>query len=241
MRSVLIIAFIIVYVIVMLPALLVFNIKAKSDPVKTERYVFKCMSWLFKGITFIAGTKIVVNGLENVPTDIPVLYAANHTSWFDIIFTYPLSPLATSYVAKSELKKVPFFSVWGRLMRCIFFNKDDIKSSLGMISEATENLKSGTSVFIFPEGTRNKNEGYMPLNTFHDGSFKCAVRSGAPVVPVAIKFSGYVWDAQYPWVVKRTVSITYGKPVYVKELSADEKKHIGAHIQGIVTEMLLSS
>lgn len=241
MRSFLIIALIIVYVIVTLPALLVFYIISRKNPKKAERGVHVCMSWLLNAITFIAGTDLIIHGLENVPDDRPVLYISNHSSYFDIIFTYPLCKLPTSYVAKSDLQKIPFFSIWGTLMRCLFFDRSDAKSSLQMIKDGTENLKTDTSVYIFPEGKRNKNEGGLPLNEFHDGSFKMAQRSGAPVIPVSIKTGSDVWEAHMPWVYKKTVTITYGEPIYIKDLDSESQKHIGSYMKGIIERMLLNS
>ena len=240
MRSVLIIALIIVYVIVTLPALLVFYLTARKDPKKAERGVHACMCFLLNAIAFIAGTKLTVKGLENVPSDKPVLYISNHRSYFDIILTYPLCKLPTAYVAKSDLQKIPFFNIWGTLMRCLFFDRKNVKSSIKMVVDGAANLKTDTSVFIFPEGTRNKGESDLPLLTFHDGSFKMAVKSGAPVIPVAVKNTADIWEAHMPWVHSVPVTITYGKPVYIQELDAETKKHIGAYMQSVIEEMLVN-
>jgi len=238
MRSILIIILLVVYVIVMLPALLIFWLIGRKNPKKAERAVHACLSWLFNAFRFIAGTELTVTGLENVPTDKPVLYIANHNSYFDIIYTYPRCILPTSYVSKDGILKIPLFSVWGRLMRCLFFDRSDIRQSVKMIQEATEYLKDDTSVFIFPEGTRNKTGQLVPLGEFHNGSFKPAQKSGAPIIPVAISGTADVWEAHMPWVHKTKVSIEYGKPVYYADLSADERKNIGSHIKGIVEGML---
>lgn len=241
MRSILIITLVILYVIVTLPALLVFYLISRKNPKKAERGVHACMNWLFKGITFLAGTKLIVKGLENVPSDKPVLYICNHRSYFDIIFTYMYCKLPTAYIAKSDLKKIPFFNIWGTLMRCLFFDRTDAKSSVKMVLEGTANLKTDTSVFIFPEGTRNKNKSELPLLEFHDGSFKMAAKSGAPIIPVAISNCAEVWEAHSPWVHAQTVKITYGKPIYIKELEPEAKKHVGEYMQKLIEEMLVSS
>ena len=238
MRSVLIILLFVVYVIVMLPALLIFYLIGRKNIRRAERAVHACISWLFRATRFIAGTKITVSGLENVPDDRPVLYIGNHNSYFDIIYTYPLCKLTTSYVAKDGLLKVPLFSVWGKLMMCLFFNRSNMKQSMKMILEASSYLKEDISVFIFPEGTRNKTGKLVPLNEFHNGSFKPAQKSGAPIIPVAITGTADVWEGHMPWVKKAEVTIEYGKPVYYSELSTEERKYIGDHIKGIIEGML---
>ena len=238
MRSVLIILLYVVFVIVMLPALLVFWLIGRKNPKKAERAVHACIKWIFGATRFLAGTKITVTGLENVPKDRPVLYIGNHNSYFDIIYTYSLCVLPTSYVAKDEILKIPLFSVWGTLMRCLFFNRNDMRQAMKMILQATEYLKEDTSVFIFPEGTRNKTGKLVPLNEFHNGSFKPAQKSGAPIIPVAITGTADVWEAHMPWVRKTKVSIEYGKPIYFADLSAEEKKAIGNYVKGVIEEML---
>ena len=240
MRSILIVLLIAAYIIVMLPALLIFYLIGKKDPKKAERYPPACMSRLLLATKALAGTTLIVKGLENVPDDRPVLYISNHTSYFDIILTYPLCKLPTAYVAKADLKKIPFFGIWGKLMRCLFFDRSDAKSSIQMIVDGTNNLKTDTSVYIYPEGKRNKSVSGLPLNEFHDGSFKMALRSGAPVIPVSIKTASSVWEAHMPWVRKSTVEITYGSPTYLKDLSREDQKRPGAFMQKQIEKMLLS-
>ena len=241
MRSILIILLIIVYVIVTLPALLVFWLIGRKNPKKAERAVHACISWLFRRLRGIAGTELVVSGLENVPKDRPVLYIGNHNSYFDIIYTYPLCVLPTSYVAKDDILKIPLFPVWGSLMMVLFFNRSDMRQAMKMILSATDYLKADTSVFIFPEGTRNKTGKLVPLGEFHNGSFKPAQKSGAPIIPVAISGTADVWEAHMPWVRKTTVRIEYGKPIYYADLSSDDQKKIGPYMQSVIEKMLSSS
>ncbi len=241
MRSIIIVLVLALYIIITLPLLLIFYLIGRKNPKKAERAVHACISWLLRVFTFLAGTKLIVRGLENVPDDKPVLYIGNHTSYFDIVFTYPLCKLPTAYVAKADLQKLPSFGVWGKLMLCLFFDRTDAKSSVKMIVDGTKNLKTDTSVFIFPEGGRNKAPQGLPLMTFHDGSFKMAAKSGAPVIPVAIKTASAVWEAHSPWVRKCTVTITYGEPIYIKQLEKEDQKHIGAYMQALIEDMLVNS
>ena len=110
------------------------------------------------------------------------------------------SPRATGYVAKKELGKIPLFSQWARYIGCLFFNRNDIKEGMKMILDGVAMLKAGKSVFIFPEGTRNKNESDLPLLPFHEGSFKMASKSGCPIVPVTFCNTINIWEGHFPWV-----------------------------------------
>lgn len=241
MRFFLIMLFIILFVIITLPVLPILLLMRKKDVKRAERGAHFWMSWLMRVVACLASVRLTVRGLENVPTDEPVLYISNHRSFFDIILTYPRCFLPTSYVAKADLKSIPLFGAWGRLMRCLFFDRDDARASVRMIQEGVAYLKEDTSVFIFPEGTRNKNAEQLPLLPFHDGSFKLAIRSNRPVIPIAISGTMEIWEAHMPWVRKTAVTLTYGKPVRIGDLPAEERKHIGEYMKNLLEEMLRNS
>ena len=241
MRTIISFLWILVYLIITIPAMLYMGVTHKKDPWKAEKTARFWMTILFDGLIFIAGTKVSIRGLENVPKDRAVVYVGNHRSYFDIILTYKYCNTPTSYIAKSDLQGIPFFGFWGKMMMVLFFDQKDIKASLKMILEGIERLKSGKSVFIFPEGGRNKEPELIPLREFHDGSFKLASKSGAPVIPVALKKTDDIWEAHFPWVKKAAVTITYGEPVSFSTLSAEDKKRPGNYFKNLIETMLQES
>lgn len=238
MRTILSFLWIIVYVILAIPAMIYLKAVHKKDPWRAEKTARAWMSFLFDGLMLISAVKVTVKGLENVPADRSVVYVGNHRSYFDIILTYKLSNRPTSYVAKADLLKIPLFGFWGEMMMVLFFDQKDIKASLKMILEGIERLKNGRSVFIFPEGGRNREESIKPLRDFHDGSFRLASKSGAPVIPVALAKTDDIWEAHFPWVKKAAVTITYGEPVYFDTLDAEDKKRPGRYFQNLIESML---
>lgn len=238
MRSFLILLLIVVYLIVTLPVVLVLSLIRRKDEKKAERGARVCLCWVFKWINRLAGVHLTVKGLEKVPTDRPVLYISNHRSFFDIAVTYPNCALPTSYIAKSQVQNIPFFGTWGKLIRALFFDRDDIKASVKMILDGVARLKDDTSVYIFPEGTRNKAKEQLPLLPFRDGSFKLASKSGAPVIPVAITGTAEIWEAHKPWVHSGKVTVTYGDPIYIRDLSKEDQKNIGAYMKHVMEALL---
>lgn len=70
-----------------------------------------------------------------------------------------------------------------RYLHCLFLDRKDIKQGLKTILTAIEKIKSGISICIFPEGTRNKNKDELELLPFHEGSFKIASKSGCAIHP----------------------------------------------------------
>lgn len=210
-----------------------FSKKAKA------RISYSIVQWVLKTCLFIAGTKIDVIGLENVPKDRAVLYVGNHRSIFDILINYSILPPLMGFVSKKEMKKYPFLNHWMRLMNCLFLDRDNIKEGLKTILAGVEQMKNGISMFIYPEGTRAKTDDAMI--EFKEGSFKLAEKSGAPIVPVAINNSSACFEDHKPIVKKAHVIIEYGKPIETTELSKEEKKHLGAHVHDIVKEMVMKN
>ena len=211
----------VLFLILSLPLVLIALILQIFSPMARAKYSQVIISGAFKVVTFLAGTKIVVNGKENIP-DGAVLYTPNHRSIFDIIITYPLCKGQTGYVAKKETKKFPIFSWWMSLMNCQFLDRKDLRSGLKMINKCIDLVKKGSSICIFPEGTRNK--GTDPLLEFHSGSFKIAEKTGCPIVPVCIINSSNVFENQFPKIKKTTVYVNYLPAIETAGMSRDEIK-----------------
>ena len=72
-----------------------------------------------------------------------------------------------------------------KLLGCVFVQRDDLRASVRALNDATAIVESGKSFVIFPEGTRYKGEE-GGAGEFKAGAFRIAVKTGAPVVPVAI-------------------------------------------------------
>lgn len=98
-------------------------------------------------------------------------------------------------------------------------------------------MKNGYSIFIMPEGTRNRGDE-LDLLPFKEGSFKMAEKSGCAIIPVAISNSAAVFEKQIPWVKPAHVIIHYGCPIYPDSLSKEEKKHLGVTVRDNIIETL---
>lgn len=190
----------------------------------------------FRIILFVAGTKKTIIGKENIPKDIPVLYVGNHRSYFDILLTHTSINSPVGYVAKKEMIKIPFLRTWMRNIGCLFLDRDNIKEGLKTILQGVEYLKNGLSIFIFPEGTRCKEEEMLP---FKEGSLKMAEKAKCPIVPVAIVNSAAVLEANKGFKIKSAkVKVIYCKPVIPSELEPEQRKHLGAYVQSIIKDTL---
>jgi 1-acyl-sn-glycerol-3-phosphate acyltransferase len=197
------------------------------------------VSWAFNVVIFISGIKRTVIGEENVPKDQAVLYVGNHRSIFDIVLAYPRVPNPTGFIAKKEILKVPLLNIWMIYMDCLFLDRSDIRKGLEMVLTAIEKVKNGISIFIYPEGTRNKTDA--PLGEFHKGSFKIAQKSGCPIVPVVINHSDEIFEKHIPFIRRTKVTIEYCKPIVLSDLSKEDQKNIDTYVKNIIEETYLKN
>lgn len=233
-RLILVAVFVVLFLVLSTPLLIAEWIIGKFNMDLKSRSSLAIVKWAFRGVLFLAGTSITVRGEENVPKDTPVLYIGNHRSYFDIVITYIRVPRLTGYIAKKEMLKWPFLVNWMRNLHCLFLDRNDIKQGLKIILSAIEKVKSGISICIFPEGTRNRvNHTFME---FHEGSFKIAAKTGCPIIPMTIYNSGDIFEDHLPWIKKTHVILEYGKPIYIKDLSKEDQKKIGIYTQNVIKE-----
>lgn len=239
MRIILVLIYLIFYLIFTIPLMIAEWILGHFDQKAKDASSLAIVQWGFNCITFLSGTRVTVIGAENIPGDRAVMYAGNHRSFFDIVLTYTKVPAPTGFIAKKEVFKVPLLNVWMKNLHCISMDRKNIKEGLKSIMAAIAEIKSGISIFVFPEGTRNKTDEI--LLPFHDGSFKIADKGGCPIIPVTITNSRNIFENQFPWIKKTHVIIEYGIPIETSSLSKEEKKNISGMVSSVIRETYIKN
>lgn len=233
-RLILLFIFLTIYFIVSIPIQLFELILEKINMDARNKSSLAIVKWGLKVIGFISGVKLEVNGLDNIPDDQAVLFVGNHISFFDIIVTYPLMKRPTGYIAKKEIRKVPFLSWWMYFVNCIFLDRKNPRQGLKSVLEASEKIKNGTSIFLFPEGTRSKDG---KLAEFKDGGFKIATKAKAPIIPIGIQGTSDILENHFPIIKSGKVIVNFGKPVYTSEMSKAEQKSLPDLVREQVKEL----
>lgn len=237
MRTILIILLYLIVFIISIPLLLIECIIRKINQKAAAAFAIRIVRIAFNIAMFISGCKKHISGLENIPTDTPIMFAANHRGFYDILLAY--SSIASvhvqvAFISKIEIKKFPIIAQWMYFLNCLFMDRGDIKQNMGVILNAISLIKEGYSIYIAPEGTRNASDTLLP---FKEGSMKIATKTNAPIVPVCIKNTENILENNLPWIKGGDIYIEYGKPVYPDQLDKETKKHLGAYIQNIIQEM----
>lgn len=234
-RFLLVAIFLVLFLIGSIPLLIIEWIIGHFNMDLKDRSSLAIVKWAFNVIIFLTGVDITVLGEENVPKDEAVLYVANHRSYFDIVLTYARVPRLTGYISKIEVERVPLLRNWMRNLHCLFLDRQDIKQGLKTILTGIEKLKSGISICIFPEGTRNKEKDtFLP---FHGGSFKLAEKSGCPIIPIALNNVADIFEDHSPKIKKTKVVIEYGKPIYPNQLDKENKKNLAGYVSDQIKDM----
>lgn len=188
----------------------------------------------FNLVMFVSGCKKTIVGLENIPSDTPVMYAANHRSFYDIILAYATVPNQTAFISKKEIKKMPCVAQWMYFLNCQFMDRGNVKQNLNVILNAITLVKEGYSIYIAPEGTRNATD---TLLDFKEGSMKIALKGNCPIIPVCFHGTENIFENSLPWIHKGEIRMEFGEPVYPEKLDKDAKKHLGLYIHDIVADM----
>jgi 1-acyl-sn-glycerol-3-phosphate acyltransferase len=147
--------------------------------------VSKPLAWRFaklqaRNLARLCGVRVQVRGLERLATG-PCIFTPNHQSHFDIAALLGYLPGSNRFAAKREMFAEPILGAVLRTMGMIPVDRDDPQASIGRLNRLA---LDGSSVIIFPEGTRSPDGNLLP---FKKGAFVAAIALGVPVVPVVCK------------------------------------------------------
>ena len=180
----------------------------------------KCARIWANSLLKIAGVKVNVHGLENLPKDRTVLYVGNHQGNFDIPIYLTSIPNLIGFISKIEVQKIPLVTGWMNALHCVFMDRSNVRKSGEAIIKGIRNLKAGFSIVIFPEGTRSKGD---KMAEFKAGSFKLATKAKCPIVPITMNGSYKIMEhGNGPWIKKATVDFYIHKMVETDGLSKEE-------------------
>ena len=174
-----------------------------------------CARWLKLAVdsgTVIMGIRNRVSGFENLPTGEtdPAILLVKHQSTWETFSMVALMPHPLAFVFKKELLYVPFFGwAMGRLDMIHIDRADGARAFVKVVQQGKRLLEKGVWIIMFPEGTRIERG---QKGTYKTGGTRLAIRTGAPVIPVAVT-SGKCWPRKA--FIKRPgiVDISIGKPI----------------------------
>ncbi|GAA3725651.1 lysophospholipid acyltransferase family protein [Salinicoccus jeotgali] len=182
---------------------------------------------LVKGF-YYSRFKVRVIGEDRIPATGPVLICSNHSSEYDPPLIAINVKREMSFFAKSELFKIPVLGFLISHLNAIPVDRG--KGDRAALKKSVEKLKEGNMLLIFPEGGRNKSG---TLKDLQQGASFMAVKSGAAIVPAAIKGN---YDR------KKGITLVFGKPIDTKALTEEGKnrKEITEILREDINNLLIS-
>ncbi|MDW3194170.1 MAG: lysophospholipid acyltransferase family protein [Cytophagales bacterium] len=169
-----------------------------------------------KVILWIAGLKLSIKGQSELDFSQPRIYVANHSSYMDIPCLFAGLPVNLYFIAKAEVKKIPFVGIFMMATKMIFLDRGSRQKSINSMNSAGELIKKGKSVLVFPEGTRSRTGS---LQTFKKGAFMLAYNSGLSVVPVHLEGTNHVMPSDSLSIKPGKVQMTIGTPISSSDFS----------------------
>lgn len=177
--------------------------------------------------------KVTVSGLENIPKDKAVILVANHQGAADILLLLAKLPVLFRFAIKKELFKIPVFGIYLKLAGYFSIDRKVVLSAYRTVGKITEIIKQGENVLIFPEGTRSKTG---ELGRFKRGSLLAALKSGAPIVPIAISGSFKIMPRGTFLIHPHPVKLTIGQPINIA--SEEDYDNKVAEVRESIARML---
>jgi 1-acyl-sn-glycerol-3-phosphate acyltransferase len=176
-----------------------------------------------KMVLILSGVRTQIFNSEVLDPNQSYIFAANHRSAYDIPALLSTLPIPFRWLAKEGYFKIPLFGWAMKRAGYISINRSNPKQAYQSIRQAAQKVNEGTSVIIFPEGTRQKTD---QLGEFKKGGFVLlALKSEKPIVPVAIQGSGRVLSKGDFWITPGTITIVLGNPIptdcYCRKKDAD--------------------
>lgn len=190
----------------------------------------KAPRWWSAAVLWAVGIKVRVHGLDKLKPEEPHIFASNHVSWFDVPALAKVLP-RYKFVAKAELFKVPIFGGGMRAVGMIEIQRENRKAAFGAYEVAAERIRAGSSVIVFPEGTRGHEYALRP---FKKGPFVLAIAAGVPIVPIIVHGTIEIMPKGSLWAHPGTIDVHLLEPVSTTGVDYDHRE---ALMQTVRTRM----
>jgi 1-acyl-sn-glycerol-3-phosphate acyltransferase len=202
---------------------------------------WKGAAWAFarlsaRNLARLCGVRVHVHGLEHLQGPGPFIFAPNHQSNFDIAALLGYLPGQNRFIAKKELFSEPVLGTVLRTMGMIPVDRDNPLEAIDLLNEAAA---GGSSLIIFPEGTRSRDGQLLP---FKKGPFIAAIHLKLPIVPVVcFGTSGIMPKGGYLSIVPGDVDVFIEPPIATDGLGYEDRTVLRDKVRAIIAARLATA
>jgi 1-acyl-sn-glycerol-3-phosphate acyltransferase len=179
-----------------------------------------------------SGTKLEIEGAENIDPNRSYVVVANHLSAFDIMACLLAVPLPIRFLAKKELFRVPVLAQGMRMVGIIEVDREARGAVHSEVNrQSRELIEKGRSLIIYAEGTRPRNGVMKP---FKKGAFTMAISSGLPVLPLSIHGSYEAWPPGTPLVRGGVITVVLDKPIETDGMTTPDTGDLRDQVREVI-------
>jgi 1-acyl-sn-glycerol-3-phosphate acyltransferase len=189
------------------------------------------------GVMFVVrmvGARVDVSGVENVPPGV-CIFMANHTSNADAPAVVGAIPRRISVLVKESLFRIPIVGQAFRAARFVPVDRSNRDSAIASVDRAVVFLKEGVSFLVYPEGTRSLDGRLLP---FKKGAFVMAIKSGAPIVPIACAGAHHVIRRKEWSIHPGVITVTLLPPVDSSQFTIEQRDQLAARVHEAIAAAL---
>ncbi len=187
-----------------------------------------------RGLTRFWGVELRVFGAEHMDPSQSYVVMSNHLSWADIVVLFIALPVIPGFLAKSELKRVPFLNAALNAGGHVVIDRQRHDRAMQTLDGAAAQVKGGKTVLIFPEGTRGDSDTIGELKS---GGFRLAKAAGVSIVPVGVRGTRLVSPKHSLLFRPATVEVHIGAPVTPAEIESSEFRALIATVRGRLMDL----
>ena len=180
---------------------------------------------------FFTPMLVKTEGKHHIDPKTSYVIVPNHQSYWDIFLLYGWLGIDIKWIMKKELRKIPGLGYASATVGHIFIDRSNTRKAMESLNEARKRLTNGTSVVIFPEGTRSKSGRMLP---FKRGAFKMAIDLNLPILPVTIIGTNDILPAKSLNLMPGKVKMIVHQPININNYDNNNIRERMEHVREVI-------
>jgi 1-acyl-sn-glycerol-3-phosphate acyltransferase len=203
-------------------------------PFDRKGRVIHCYARLWGKIALLANrVKVKLEGMGHVTGEGPYIFMSNHQGYYDVFALLGHLPVQFKWLVKKELFSIPFLGWTMAAAGYINVDREGTRKTVEALNEAAQKIREGMSIVIFPEGSRSPDGS---IQTFKKGGFTLAIKSGVPIVPIAITGTREIMPKGRLTVAAGQIRIQMGHPIPTQNYSLKDRETLIKKVNRAISE-----